>query len=434
MRCEMDQFIINGGKVLKGTIDVSGAKNAALGILPAALLADGISRIENVPNVNDIRVLIEAMKDLGVKIEHIDNNTVEIDSRNVDKLVVDYESIKKIRASYYLLGSLLGRFNEAQVAMPGGCNIGQRLIDQHIKGFEALGAEVDVDHGMVKAVGKEDGLTGASIYLDVVSVGATINIMLASVMAEGVTTIENPAKEPHIVDVANYLNSMGAEIKGAGTDLIKIYGVEKLHGSEYMIIPDQIEAGTYMVAAAITGGDVTVGNLIPKHMEAITAKLLEMGVGIEEYGDSIRVYSKGELKGVNIKTLPYPGFPTDMQPQMTVLLTVSKGTSIVSESIFDNRFLYVDELNRMGVNVKVEGNTAIVSGVTALTGAEIIAPDLRAGAALILAALVAEGETVISHVDYIDRGYEFIEEKLRNIGADIVRKVDGQQKKNLKVM
>ncbi len=430
----MDQFIINGGKVLKGTIDVSGAKNAALGILPAALLADGISRIENVPNVNDIRVLIEAMKDLGVKIEHIDNNTVEIDSRNVDKLVVDYESIKKIRASYYLLGSLLGRFNEAQVAMPGGCNIGQRLIDQHIKGFEALGAEVDVDHGMVKAVGKEDGLTGASIYLDVVSVGATINIMLASVMAEGVTTIENPAKEPHIVDVANYLNSMGAEIKGAGTDLIKIYGVEKLHGSEYMIIPDQIEAGTYMVAAAITGGDVTVGNLIPKHMEAITAKLLEMGVGIEEYGDSIRVYSKGELKGVNIKTLPYPGFPTDMQPQMTVLLTVSKGTSIVSESIFDNRFLYVDELNRMGVNVKVEGNTAIVSGVTALTGAEIIAPDLRAGAALILAALVAEGETVISHVDYIDRGYEFIEEKLRNIGADIVRKVDGQQKKNLKVM
>ncbi len=432
MRCRMDQFIINGGNVLNGRVEVSGAKNAALGIIAAALLADGVSRIQNVPYVDDIRVLLEAMKDLGIKIKNIDNHTIEIDSRKVDKFVVDYEHIKKIRASYYLLGSLLGRLNEAQVAMPGGCNIGQRPIDQHIKGFEALGAQVEVDHGMVKA--KAEHLTGASIYLDVVSVGATINIMLASVMAKGITTIENPAKEPHIVDVANYLNSMGAEIKGAGTDVIKIHGVEKLHGSEYMIIPDQIEAGTYMIAAAITGGDVVVGNLIPKHMEAISAKLLEMGVGIEEQGDSIRVFSRGELKGVNIKTLPYPGFPTDMQPQMTALLTVSKGTSIVSESIFENRFQYVDELNRMGVNVKVEGNTAIVSGVEKLTGTEITASDLRAGAALILAALVAEGETVINHVDYIDRGYEFIEEKLQDIGANIVRKSEARDKRQFKVM
>jgi UDP-N-acetylglucosamine 1-carboxyvinyltransferase len=428
----MDQFIINGGNVLKGRVEVSGAKNAALGIISAALLADGVSTIQNVPHVDDIRVLLEAMKDLGVRIKNIDEHTIEIDSRKVDKLIVDYEHIKKIRASYYLLGSLLGRFKEAQVAMPGGCNIGQRPIDQHIKGFEALGAEVEVDHGMVKARAKQ--LNGASIYLDVVSVGATINIMLASVMAEGVTTIENPAKEPHIVDVANYLNSMGAEIKGAGTDIIKIHGVEKLHGSEYMIIPDQIEAGTYMIASAITGGDVVIENLIPKHMEAISAKLLEMGVGIEEQGDSIRVYAHKDLKGVNIKTLPYPGFPTDMQPQMTALLAVTKGTSIVSESIFENRFQYVDELNRMGVNVKVEGNTAIVSGVKKLTGTEITASDLRAGAALILAALIAEGETVINHVDYIDRGYEFIEEKLRGIGADIVRKSDSKEKRQLKVI
>ena len=428
----MDQFIINGGNELKGRVEVSGAKNAALGIIAAALLADGISTIQNVPHVNDICVLIEAMRDLGVGIENVDEHTIIIDSRNVNKLVVDYEHIKKIRASYYLLGALLGRFNNAQVAMPGGCNIGQRPIDQHIKGFEALGAQVEVDHGMVKAKAKQ--LHGASVYLDVVSVGATINIMLAAVMAEGITTIENPAKEPHIVDVANYLNSMGAEIKGAGTDVIKIHGVKKLHGSEYMIIPDQIEAGTYMIASAITGGDVVVGNLIPKHMEAISAKLLEMGVGIEEQGDAIRVFSRDKLKGVNIKTLPYPGFPTDMQPQMTALLAVTRGTSIVSESIFENRFQYVDELNRMGVNVKVEGNTAIVSGVNKLTGTEITASDLRAGAALILAALVAKGETVINHVDYIDRGYEFIEDKLSAIGADIVRKSASKAKRKLKVM
>lgn len=428
----MEQLIINGGNRLEGRVDVSGAKNAALGILAAALLADGISTIENVPCVNDIRVLIEAMMDLGVKIEYLDEHTVRIDSRKVDKLLVDYEHIQKIRASYYLLGSLLGRFNESTVAMPGGCNIGQRPIDQHIKGFEALGAEVDLDHGMVKV--KADNLVGSSIYLDVASVGATINIMMAACMAEGVTVIENPAKEPHIVDVANFLNSMGADVKGAGTDLIKIHGVEKLHGSEYMIIPDQIEAGTYMVAAAITGGDVVVGNLIPKHMEAVSAKLMEMGVVIEEQGDAIRVLANKPLKCINVKTTYYPGFPTDMQPQMATLLTTAAGSGMVTETIFENRFAYVDELARMGANVKVEGNTAFVTGVEALEGAEVIATDLRAGAALILAGLTAQGETVISHVDYIDRGYEHVEFKFRSIGADIVRKKDDIDKTVFKVI
>ena len=428
----MDQLIINGGTPLKGRVEVSGAKNAALGIIAAALLADGISTIENVPCVNDVRVLLEAIMDLGVKVEYLDQHTVKIDSRIVNKLTVDYEHIKKIRASYYLLGALLGRFNKSEVAMPGGCNIGQRPIDQHIKGFEALGAVVDLEYGMITA--NADKLTGTNIYLDVVSVGATINIMLAAVMADGVTVIENPAKEPHIVDVANYLNSMGADVKGAGTDLIKIHGVEKMHGSEYTIIPDQIEAGTYMIAAAITGGDVVIGNLIPKHMEAISAKMQEMGVVITEEQDTLRVVAKHPLKGVNVKTLVYPGFPTDMQPQMTALLSIAEGTSTISESIFENRFLYVDELSRMGVNIKVEGNTAIATGVKGLEGAEINATDLRAGAALILAGLAAKGETVINHIDYIDRGYEFIEHKLRGIGADIVRKSDDIDKKHFKVM
>lgn len=428
----MEQLIINGGNRLEGRVDVSGAKNAALGILAAALLADGVCKIENVPCVNDIHVLIEAMIDLGVKIEYLDEHTVSIDSRKLDKLVVDYEHIKKIRASYYLLGSLLGRFSESTVAMPGGCNIGQRPIDQHIKGFEALGAVVDLEHGMVKV--KADRLIGNSIYLDVASVGATINIMMASCMAEGVTVIENPAKEPHIVDVANFLNSMGADVKGAGTDLIKIHGVEKLHGSEYMIIPDQIEAGTYMIAAAITGGDVVVGNLIPKHMEAVSAKLIEMGVTIEEQGDAIRVFAEKPLKCVNIKTTYYPGFPTDMQPQMTVLLAVSEGAGMVTETIFENRFAYVDELARMGANIKVESNTAFVTGVKSFEGTEVVATDLRAGAAMILAGLQAHGETVISHVDYIDRGYEHVEFKFRSIGADIVRKKEHVDKSMLKVM
>lgn len=428
----MDQLIINGGIPLRGRVEVSGAKNAALGIISAALLADGISTIENVPCVNDVRVLIEAIMDLGVKIEYLDEHTIKIDSRKIDKVVVDYEHIKKIRASYYLLGALLGRFNKAEVAMPGGCNIGQRPIDQHIKGFEALGASVELEHGMVKVYAKE--LKGSSIYLDVVSVGATINIMLAAARAEGITVIENPAKEPHIVDVANYLNSMGADIKGAGTDLIKIHGVSKMHGSEYMIIPDQIEAGTYMIAAAITGGDVIVGNLIPKHMEAISAKMQEMGVVITEDQDTLRVKATHPLKGVNVKTLPYPGFPTDMQPQMTALMSLSEGTSVINESIFENRFSYVDELSRMGVNIKVESNTAIVTGVKKLSGAEISASDLRAGAALVLAALSADGETIINHVDYIDRGYEFIEQKLRSLGANIVRKTDFVDKSMFKVM
>lgn len=428
----MEQLIINGGKPLNGSVEVSGAKNAALGIIAAAILADGINVIENVPCVNDVRVLIEAIMDLGVKVEYIDQHTIRMDSRKVDKFVVDYEHIKKIRASYYMLGSLLGRFKYAEVAMPGGCNIGQRPIDQHIKGFEALGATVDLEYGMVKA--KADQLIGSNIYLDVVSVGATINIMLAAVLAEGMTVIENPAKEPHIVDVANFLNSMGADVKGAGTDLIKIHGVEKMHGSSYTIIPDQIEAGTYMIAAAITGGDVTVKNLIPKHMEAISAKLLEMGVSVEEHQDTLRVRSEFPLKSVNIKTLPYPGFPTDMQPQMTALLAVATGQGIVSESIFENRFSYVDELSRMGVNIKVESNTAIVNGVNKLSGAEISATDLRAGAALVLAGLYASGETVVNNVEYIDRGYEFFEEKLRGLGADIVRKMDNVDKSMFKVI
>lgn len=428
----MEQLIINGGNRLTGRVDVSGAKNAALGILAASLLADDITTIENLPCVNDIRVLIESMMDLGVKIEYLNEHTVKIDSRKVDKLVVDYEHIQKIRASYYLLGSLLGRFNESTVAMPGGCNIGQRPIDQHIKGFEALGANVELERGMVKVTAEH--LIGSNIYLDVASVGATINIMMAACRAEGVTTIENPAKEPHVVDVANFLNSMGADIKGAGTDLIKIHGVDKLHGSEYMIIPDQIEAGTYMVAAAITGGDVVVGNLIPKHMEAVSAKLMEMGVTIEEHLDTIHVKADKPLKCVNIKTTYYPGFPTDMQPQMTALLAIANGSGMVTETIFENRFAFTDELARMGANIKVEGNTAFVTGVETLEGAEVTSSDLRAGAALILAGLAAEGETVINHIDYIDRGYEHVERKFGQIGADIVRKTDDVDKSMFKVI
>lgn len=428
----MEQFIINGGKRLEGRVEVSGAKNAGLGIVAAALLADGVCRIENVPYVNDILVLLEAMKDLGVQVHFEDRHTILIDSTKITKHVVEYEHIKKIRASYYLLGSLLGRFKDGAVAMPGGCNIGQRPIDQHIKGFEAIGAKVDLEHGMV--IVKADRLIGSNVYLDVVSVGATINIMLASVMAEGITVIENAAKEPHIVDVANFLNSMGADIKGAGTDLIRIHGVDKLHGSTYMIIPDQIEAGTYMLAAAITGGDVTVANLIPKHMEAISAKLEEMGVEVIDQGDSLRVIAGRPLKGVNIKTLPYPGFPTDMQPQMTTLLAVSHGNSNVSEGIFETRFNYVDELRRMGVDITVENNTARVIGVQGLTGAEVSATDLRAGAALVMAGLVASGETVINNIEYIDRGYEYLEVKLQELGADIVRRNDTLTKAKFKVM
>jgi UDP-N-acetylglucosamine 1-carboxyvinyltransferase len=429
----MEQLLIKGGKPLHGEVAVSGAKNAALGILPAALLSKDICRIENVPCVNDITVLLEAMQDLGVKIKfEDDNHTVIMDCRNIKKLTVDYEHIKKIRASYYLLGSLLGGYKKSEVALPGGCNIGSRPIDQHIKGFEALGAIVDIEHGMIKA--KADRLIGDTIYLDMASVGATINIMMVAVMAEGITHIENPAKEPHIVDVANFLNSMGADVKGAGTDLIKVTGVEKMHGCSYMIIPDQIEAGTYMVAGAITGGDVTVTNLIPKHMEAIVAKLHEMGVGIEEFDDAIRVYKKESYKSIHVKTLPYPGFPTDMQPQFTALLAMTEGTSIMTESIFENRFTYTSDLSRMGASIKVEGNTAIISGVAGLTGAEVSAPDLRAGAALVLAGLAAKGETIVSDVKYIDRGYEHFEAKLRGLGGEVYRINTETTRETLKVV
>jgi UDP-N-acetylglucosamine 1-carboxyvinyltransferase len=428
----MEKLIVSGGQKLNGTVSVSGAKNAALAIIPATLLCKDISIIENVPNVADIKILLEAMVELGVKVQYIDANTIKIDTRYISSVEVGYEHISRIRASYYLIGALLGRCNEAQVAMPGGCNIGSRPIDQHIKGFEALGAEVNIEHGMVVTTARK--LTGADIFLDVVSVGATINIMLAATLAEGHTVIENPAKEPHIVDVANFLNSMGADIKGAGTDLIKINGATKLHGAEYMIIPDQIEAGTYMIAGAITKGDITVTNLIPKHMEAISAKLKEVGVGIQEYDDSIRVYYDNPYKNIRVKTMPYPGFPTDMQPQMTALLSMTGGTSCMTEGVWENRFQYIDELNRMGTNIRVEGNSALITGVTNLTGSEVTSTDLRAGAALVLAGLYAEGETTINHVDYIDRGYEHIEEKLQKLGAKVFRVSGDGAKAKLKIV
>jgi UDP-N-acetylglucosamine 1-carboxyvinyltransferase len=428
----MEQLVIKGNVRLNGEVSMSGAKNAALAILPAAILSNDVCVIENVPCVNDIKILLQSMEQLGVLIQYIDEHKVKIDSRNIHNLKIDYDYIKKIRASYYLLGALLGKYKEAEVALPGGCNIGSRPIDQHIKGFEALGANVDVMHGMI--VAKASQLIGTNIFLDVVSVGATINIMLAAVLASGTTTIENAAKEPHIVDVANFLNSMGADIKGAGTDVIKINGVKELHGAEYMIIPDQIEAGTYMVAGAITGGDVTVTNIIPKHMEAISAKLSEMGVVIEEYDEAIRVIANEPLKNIHVKTLPYPGFPTDMQPQMTAILSKTSGTSIMTESIFENRFSYTNELNRMGANIKVEGNTAVIEGVAQLTGAEVSAPDLRAGAGIVLAALAAKGETTITGVEYIDRGYEHLENKLRGIGANVYRVLDKADKSIFKVV
>ncbi|WP_304942477.1 UDP-N-acetylglucosamine 1-carboxyvinyltransferase [Vallitalea guaymasensis] len=428
----MEQLVIKGNTRLTGEVFISGAKNAALAILPAAILANDVCIIENVPCVKDIKVLLQSMEQLGVLVEYIDEHKIKVDTRNIHNLKVDYDYIKKIRASYYLLGALLGKYREAEVALPGGCNIGSRPIDQHIKGFEALGAKVEVKHGIIEA--SADDLIGTNIFLDMSSVGATINIMLAAVLAEGTTVIENAAKEPHIVDVANFLNSMGAKIKGAGTDVIKIAGVDELHGTEYMIIPDQIEAGTYMIAGAITGGDVTVTNIIPKHMEAISAKLIEMGAVIEEYDEAIRVTANGPLKNIHVKTLPYPGFPTDMQPQMTALLSKTSGTSIMTESIFESRFSYTDELNRMGANIKVEGNTAVVEGVKQLTGAEVAAPDLRAGAGLILAALAAKGETVITNVEYIDRGYEHVEQKLTNLGADIFRVAEKTDKSMFKVV
>jgi len=413
----MEQYIIKGGNPLVGEVDIAGAKNAALAILAAAIMTDETILIENLPDVRDINVLLEAIEGIGAIVNRINRSTVRINGSTIRDVSVDYEFIKKIRASYYLLGALLGKYRHAEVPLPGGCNIGSRPIDQHLKGFKALGADVDILHGAI--IAKADNLHGSHIYLDVVSVGATINIMMAAAMAPGRTTIENAAKEPHVVDVANFLNSMGANIKGAGTDVIRIKGVEKLHKTEYSIIPDQIEAGTFMFAAAATGGDITVRNVIPKHLEATTAKLEEIGCEVEEFDDAVRVRASRRLRRTNVKTLPYPGYPTDMQPQITVALALAKGTSIVTESIFENRFKYADELTRMGAHIKVEGNSAIIDGVDRLTGARVSAPDLRAGAALVIAGLAAEGITIVDDIVYIQRGYEDFEGKLRSLGAEI---------------
>ncbi len=418
----MEHLIITGQKKLEGSVYISGAKNAAVAIIPAAIMANGICTIENLPCIEDVACLVDTLKQLGAKCDLSEKNILTIDSTNINSYTATYESVRKIRASYYLMGALLGRFKKAEVALPGGCNFGTRPIDQHIRGFKALGAEITIEHGMVKMSAKK--LVGAPIYLDVVSVGATINIMIAACMAEGVTIIENAAKEPHIVDTANFLNMLGAKIKGAGTDVIKITGVEELHGAEYMIIPDQIEAGTYMIAAAISSGDVTVKNIIPKHMESLSAKLREMGCNIFEGDDSIRVVSNGNLTPTNVKTMAYPGFPTDLQPQMTALLSIAKGTSLLTENVWDNRFQYVNELKRIGCNITVEGRMAVIEGVSELTGAEVNATDLRAGAALVIAGLAAIGSTKIGNIKYIDRGYEKIEQKLSALGANIVRSAE----------
>ena len=413
----MEQYAIKGGNPLVGEVEIGGAKNAALPILAASVMTDETVHIDNMPDVRDTNVLLSAMEHIGVIVKRNNRHNVTLNATNIGSLVVDDENIKKIRASYYLIGALLGKYKHAEVVLPGGCDIGCRAIDQHIKGFKALGAEVVIEHGLIKT--KAERLIGSHIFMDVSSVGATINVMMAATMAEGMTTIENAAKEPHVVDLANFLNSMGANIKGAGTDVIRIKGVTKLHGTDYTIIPDQIEAGTFMFAAAVTKGDVTVKNVIPKHLESISAKLLEIGCEIEEADDCIRVVASKPLMHTHVKTLPYPGFPTDMQPQITVALALSKGTSIVTESIFENRFKYVDELTRMGANIKVEGNTAIIDGVDRYTGASISAPDLRAGAALVMAALSAEGISVVDDIHYIERGYEDFHLKLQGLGAQI---------------
>ena len=429
----MEQYVVKGGVPLRGEVSIGGAKNAALGILAAAIMTDETVTIENGPNVRDTRVLLQAIEGIGAKVKYIYNNTVQINGGSISDLNVEYEYIRKIRASYYLLGALLGKYKESNVALPGGCNIGSRPIDQHLKGFKALGAKVNIDHGVVSA--KAENLVGGHIYFDVVTVGATINLMMASCMAEGETILENAAKEPHIVDVANFLNAMGANIKGAGTDVIRIKGVNRLHGCTYSIIPDQIEAGTFMMAAAATRGDIVIKDVIPKHLESITAKLLEMGCKLVEGDDWIRVIAEGEVGSTNVKTLPYPGFPTDMQPQIAVALALAKGSSMVTESIFENRFKYVDELNRMGAKIKVEGNTAYIEGVEKFTSAQLSAPDLRAGAALVIAALAADGISQIDDIEYIQRGYEDFEGKLSALGA-IIAKVDSErelQKFKLKI-
>ncbi|MBR0411283.1 MAG: UDP-N-acetylglucosamine 1-carboxyvinyltransferase [Eubacterium sp.] len=427
----MEQYIMKGGSPLVGEVVIGGAKNAALGILASAIMTDGECLIDNMPDVRDINVLLHAMEGIGARVVRKGLHEVLISGKSIDSgggLVVDNEYIRKIRASYYLIGALLGKYKKAQVVLPGGCDIGSRPIDQHLKGFRALGANVKIEHGMI--IAQADHLRGNHIYLDVVSVGATINIMMAASMADGNTIIENAAKEPHIVDVANFLNSMGANIKGAGTDVIRIKGVTRFHNTEYSIIPDQIEAGTFMMAAAATHGDILVKNVIPKHLEAISAKLTEIGAEVEESDDAVRVVATRRLKHTQIKTLPYPGFPTDMQPQMAITLGLSKGTSIITESIFENRFRYVEELRRMGANFKVtDGNTAIITGVERYTGAVVAAPDLRAGAALVIAGLAAEGYTTVTQIGYIQRGYERFDEKLRELGG-MIEKVDSEKDAN----
>ena len=416
----MEQYVIKGGHPLRGEVEIGGAKNAALAILAAAIMTDETVTIDNLPNVRDINVLLQAIEEIGAHVERIDVHKVKINGSFIRDVIVDNEFIRKIRASYYLIGALLGKYKRAEVALPGGCDIGSRPIDLHIKGFRAMGAEVDIAYGHVKASAEQ--LNGTHIYLDKVSVGATINIMMAAAMAEGKTVIENAAKEPHVVDVANFLNSMGANIRGAGTDVIRIVGVEKLHKTEYSVIPDQIEAGTFMFAAAATRGDVTVLNVIPKHLEATSAKLVEVGCEVEEMDDAVRVIAPKapmHLQHTQVTTLPYPGFPTDMQPQMAVVLGIAEGTSTVTESIFENRFKYVDELTRMGADIKVESNIAIIGGVNKYTGARVNAPDLRAGAALVIAGLSAEGITIVDDIYYIERGYEDLDRKLRELGASI---------------
>ena len=416
----MEKYVVEGGTRLKGEVIISGAKNAAVAIIPATVLAQGKCVIENIPNISDISVLFKILRSLGAQVRVLDRTTVEIDTTYIGEPVVPYELARYMRASYYLLGALLGRCNRASVSMPGGCNFGVRPIDQHMKGFESLGAKVSIDSGMINT--QADLLLGGHIYFDVVSVGATINVMLAAVKAKGITVLENCAKEPHIVDLANCVNSMGADIRGAGTDVIKIHGVDILHGTTYPIIPDQIEAGTYMVAAAATGGDVLVKNVIPKHLEAISQKLEKAGATVIEYDDSIRVIREGALNKVNVKTMPHPGFPTDMQPQMTALLSLAHGTSIVTEGVWDNRFRYVDELRRMGAMIQVDGKVAVVEGTAGLTGAPVRAVDLRAGAAVLIAAMAAKGVTEIENIEHVERGYEDIVGKLSALGANI-RKV-----------
>jgi len=417
----LDKLVIHGGNPLMGEVCISGAKNAAVAVLPATLLVDGTCRLENIPKIKDVLLICDILRSLGAKVTLEDDGAVEIDALALTYKSAPYELVGKMRASYYLIGAMLGRFNKAEVAMPGGCDLGPRPIDQHQKGFEALGAKTVVENGVIYA--ETEKLVGGNVYLDIVSVGATMNIMLAAVLAQGNTVIENAAKEPHIVDLANFLNAMGANIKGAGTDIIKIKGVSKLHGGVYSIIPDQIEAGTFMVAAAATRGDVLIKNVIPKHLESISSKLIEMGVTVEEFDDSVRVScgKDKKLNPISVKTLPYPGFPTDMQPQMSVLLSVTKGTSMVSENVWDSRFQYVDELKRMGADIKVEGRVAVIEGVDTLSGAPVRSTDLRAGAGMVIAALIAKGTTEIYALHHIDRGYENMEGKFRALGADIER-------------